>query len=168
MFYYEVEKRDEKSIFLKRLYKTEMGIPTVSDISYVIELFNRAKRFAFQTMVREKRWGRKLYDNSLHIVVKKKFGLNDYFANSVVREAKALFSSRMELNDLYIQQTDEKIKDVKKKLKTERTKLTKLHKIKESCIKGNPRFPKNTNSGAVQSTIENKRKKQSRFYKLYW
>jgi hypothetical protein len=121
MFYYEVEKRDEKSIFLKRLYKTEMGIPTVSDISYVIELFNRAKRFAFQTMVREKRW-RKIYDNSLHIVVKKKFGLNDYFANSVVREAKALFSSRMELNDLYIQQTDEKIKDVKKKLKTERTK----------------------------------------------
>jgi hypothetical protein len=45
-----VEKRDEKSIFLRRLYKTEMGIPTVSDISYVIELFNRAKRFAFSNI----------------------------------------------------------------------------------------------------------------------
>jgi hypothetical protein len=73
---------------------------------------------------------------SLHIDVKKKYGLNDYFANSAVREAKALFSSRMELNDLYIRQTDEKMKDIKKKLKTERTKLTKLRKIKESCIKG--------------------------------
>jgi hypothetical protein len=91
-----VRKEMKKAYFSKRLYKEEMDIPIVSEISYVIELFNRAKRFAFQTLVREMRWGQKLYKESPHIDVKKKYGLNDYFANSAVREAKALFSSRME------------------------------------------------------------------------
>jgi hypothetical protein len=106
--------------------------------------------------------GRKLHQESLHIVVKKKYGLNDYFANSAVREANALFSSRMELNKMHIhQQTEEKIKDVKKKRKTERTKLTKLRKMKESCIKGNLRFPKNTNfvlhkSGIISFELKNR------------
>jgi hypothetical protein len=50
----------KKAYFSKKLYKEEMGIPIISEISYVIELFNHAKRFAFQTLVREKRWGRKL------------------------------------------------------------------------------------------------------------
>jgi hypothetical protein len=85
--------------------------------------------------------------------VKKKYGLNDYFANSAVREANALFSSLMELNKMHIQQTEEKIKDVKKKRKTERTKLTKLCKMKESCIKGSLRFPKNTNFVLQKSGI---------------
>jgi IS605 OrfB family transposase len=71
------------------------------------------------------------------------------------------FPSRMELNKMHIQQTEEKIKDVKKKLKTEQTKLTTLRKIKESCIKGNLRFPKNTNfvlhkSGIISLELKNK------------
>jgi IS605 OrfB family transposase len=142
----------KNAYFSKRLYKEELDIPIVSQTSYILELFNRAKRFAFQTLVREKRWGRKLYQ-SLHIVVKKKYGLNDYIANSAVQEAKALFSSRMELNKIHVQQTEEKIKDVKKKLKTERSKLTKLRKIKESCMKGNLQFPKNTNFALHNSGI---------------
>lgn len=104
----------KKAYFSKRLYKSEMDILDVTEISYALELFNRAKRFVFQTLIREKRWGRKLHQESLHIVVKKKYGLNDYFANSVIQTARSLFSSRMELKDLYIQQTEEKIKNVKK------------------------------------------------------
>jgi IS605 OrfB family transposase len=151
----------KKAYFSRRLYKSEMDILSVTETSYALELFNCAKRFAFQTLVREKRWGRKLHQESLHIAVKKKYGLNDYFANSAVREANALFSSLMELNKMHIQQTEEKIKDVKKKLKTERTKLTKLGKIKESCIKGNLRFPKNTNfvlhkNGIISLALKNR------------
>jgi hypothetical protein len=151
----------KKAYFSRRLYKSKMDILHVTETSYTLELFHRAKRFAFQTLVREKRWGRKLHQESLHIVVKKKYGLNDYFANSAVREANALFSSRMELNKMYIQQTEEKIKDVKKKRKTEQIKLTKLGKIKESCIKGNLRFPKNTNfvlqkSGIISLALKNR------------
>jgi pyrroloquinoline quinone (PQQ) biosynthesis protein C len=104
----------KKAYFSKRLYKVELDIPIVSQTSYVLDLFNRAKRFVFQTLVREKRWGRKLY-KSLHIIVKKKYGLNDYFANSTVQEAKALFSSLMELDKIHVQQAEEKIKDVKEK-----------------------------------------------------
>jgi hypothetical protein len=111
----------KKAYFSRRLYKSKMDILPVTETSYALELFHRAKRFAFQTLVREKRWKRKLY-SSLHIAVKKKYGLNDYFANSAVREANALFSSLMELNKMHIQQTEEKINDVKKKRKAERTK----------------------------------------------
>ncbi len=86
--------------FSKRLYKDKMAKALVDEISCFTEVFNQAKRFAFQTLVREKRWKRKLYEESSHLVVKKKFSLNDYVANSVVREANALFSSRTELNKL--------------------------------------------------------------------
>jgi hypothetical protein len=151
----------KKAYFSRRWYKSKMDILPVTETSYALELFNQVKRFAFQTLIREKRWGRKLHQESLHIVVKKKYGLNDYFANSAVREANALFPSLMELNKMHIQQTEEKIKDVKKKRKTERTKLTKLGKIKESCIKGNLRFPKNTNfvlhkSGIISLALKNR------------
>uniref|UniRef100_UPI0035B51188 hypothetical protein n=1 Tax=Parageobacillus toebii TaxID=153151 RepID=UPI0035B51188 len=150
----------KKAYFSRRLYKSKMDILPVTETSYVLELCNRAKHFAFQTLVREKRWKRKLHP-SLHIAVKKKYGLNDYFANSAIQKANALFSSLMELNKIHVQQTEEKIKDVKKKLKTERTKLTKLRKIKESCIKGNFRFPKNTNfvlhkSGIISLALKNR------------
>ena len=103
--------------FSRRLYKDEMSKTLVDEISYFEEVFNHAKRFTFQTLVREKRWKRKLYEESIHLVVKKKFGLNDYVTNSVVREANALFSSRTELNKLYIKQTEEKIKKIKKSSK---------------------------------------------------
>ncbi|PEF71713.1 transposase, partial [Bacillus pseudomycoides] len=42
---------------------------------------NQAKRFAFQMIVREKRWNRKIYTDSLHLVLKWKYQLNDYYAN---------------------------------------------------------------------------------------
>jgi IS605 OrfB family transposase len=148
--------------FSKRLYKGEMSNMLVDEISYFKEVFNQAKRFTFQTLVREKRWKRKLHEESIHLVVKKKFGLNDYVANSIVRESNALFSSRTELNHLYIKQTEEKIKKIKKKLKSERTYLTQLKKIKESCIKGNPRFPNNLKfSYHLSGTVSLEQKKQS-------
>jgi hypothetical protein len=88
-----VEKEMKKAYFSKRLYKADMGIPTVNELSYVIELFNRAKRFAFQTLVQEMRWKRKLYKESLHIVVKNKYGLNDYFANCCSRSKSSFLLS---------------------------------------------------------------------------
>ncbi|WP_235607988.1 IS200/IS605 family accessory protein TnpB-related protein, partial [Bacillus cereus] len=103
-----------------------------------------AKRFAFQTIVREKRWGRKMHTDSLHLVLKRKFQLNDYYANSANQEAKAMFAGLTELQKMYEKQTQEKLKKLKKKLKTERTKLTQLRKIKQSCMKGKITFPKNS------------------------
>lgn len=109
------------------------------------KLFNRAKRFVFQMLVRQKRWERELHKESIHLVVKRKFGVNDYVANSIVRESQALLKAQTELNKLYIKQADEKIKKIKKKLKSERSFLTTLRKIKASFIKGNLWLPKNRN-----------------------
>ncbi|MEK6446641.1 IS200/IS605 family accessory protein TnpB-related protein [Priestia aryabhattai] len=133
----------KKAYFSKRIWKKDVHALTLVEMASLSELFNCAKRFVFQTLVRQKRWERELYKESIHLVVKKKFGINDYVANSVVRESQALLKAQFELNKLYIKQTDEKTKNIKKKLKKERSFLTTFRKIKESCIKGNIQFPKN-------------------------
>ncbi|EEL49972.1 Transposase, IS605 OrfB [Bacillus cereus Rock3-44] len=133
----------------------------VDALSETIETFNQAKRFAFQTIVREKRWNRKLYPDSLHLVLKRKYQLNDYYANSAAREAKALFTGLMTLQKLYEKQTQEKLKKLKKKLKQERTKLTNLRKIKHSCVKGALTFPKNTRFAKHNNLISLSRKKDT-------
>ncbi|WP_242217890.1 IS200/IS605 family accessory protein TnpB-related protein [Bacillus cereus group sp. BfR-BA-01380] len=134
----------KKTYFSQRVYKHTLPTALVNELSHVLHIFNQAKRFAFQTLVREKRWSRNLHNESLQIVLKKNFRLNDYYANSARQEAIALFSAVKEQQTLHLQQIDEKIKDLKKKLKSERSYLTKMKKVKESFKKGKPTFPKNT------------------------
>ncbi|WP_455919795.1 IS200/IS605 family accessory protein TnpB-related protein [Priestia megaterium] len=135
----------KKAYFSNRIWKEDVNVLTVVEMATLSKVFNCAKRFAFQTLVRQKRWESELYKESIHLVVKRKFGVNDYIANSIVRESQALLKAQTELNKLYIKQTDEKIKKIKNKLKKERSFLTTLRKIKDSCVEGNLRFPKNTN-----------------------
>ncbi|PGC24409.1 hypothetical protein COM18_31550, partial [Bacillus pseudomycoides] len=101
------------------------------------------------------------YTDSLHLVLKRKYQLNDYYANSAAQEAKALFTGLMELQKLYEKQIQEKIKKLKKKLKQERTKLTNLRKIKQSCVKGKLTFPKNTRLAKHNNLISLSRKKDT-------
>ncbi|WP_240523700.1 IS200/IS605 family accessory protein TnpB-related protein, partial [Bacillus cereus] len=68
------------------------------------------------------------------------------------------------LQKLYEKQTQEKLKKLKKKLKQERTKLTNLRKIKQSCVKGALTFPKNTRFEKHNNLISLSRKK----YTLIW
>ncbi|PFX48028.1 transposase [Bacillus pseudomycoides] len=133
----------------------------VEALTQTIETCNRAKRFAFQTIVREKRWNRKMHTDSLHLVLKRNYQLNDYYANSAAQEAKALFTGLMELQKIYEKQTQEKVKKLKKKLKQERTKLTDLRKIKQSCVKGKLTFPKNTRFAKHNNLISLSRKKDT-------
>ncbi|PEI42103.1 transposase [Bacillus pseudomycoides] len=151
----------KKAYFSKRIYKTDLPHEMVDVVTQTIETCNRAKRFAFQTIVREKRWNRKIYTDSLHLVLKRKYQLNDYYANSAAQEAKALFTGLMELQKRYEKQTQEKIKKLKKKLKQERTKLTNLRKIKQSCVKGTLTFPKNTRFAKHNNLISLSRKKDT-------
>lgn len=67
----------KKAYFSKRIYKTDLSHETVDTLTRTLETFNTAKRFAFQTIVREKRWDRKMHTDSLHLVLKRKFQLND-------------------------------------------------------------------------------------------
>ncbi|MDM5154653.1 IS200/IS605 family accessory protein TnpB-related protein [Bacillus sp. DX1.1] len=151
----------KKAYFSKRIYKRDVPYEMVDTLTKTMETFNRAKRFAFQTIVREKRWSRKMHTDSLHLVLKRKYQLNDYYANSAVQEEKALFTGLIELQKIYEKQTQEKLKKIKKKLKQERTKLTKLRKIKQSCVKGKITFPKNSRFSKNNNIISLSRKEDT-------
>ncbi|SFD38982.1 hypothetical protein SAMN04488168_13641 [Bacillus sp. 491mf] len=96
----------KKTYFSQRVYKHTLPTALVNELSHVLHIFNQAKHFAFQTLVREKRWSRNLHEESLQIVLKKRFGLNDYYANSARQEAIALFSAVKEQQTLHLQQID--------------------------------------------------------------
>lgn len=151
----------KKAYFSKRIYKRDVSYEMVDTLTKTMKTFNRAKRFAFQTIVREKRWSRKMHTDSLYLVLKRKYQLNDYYANSAVQEAKALFTGLIELQKIYEKQTQEKLKKIKKKLKQERTKLTKLRKIKQGCVRGKITFPKNSRFSKNNNIISLSRKEDT-------
>lgn len=107
----------KKAYFSIRIYKNALNPKYVEAIGHALFVFNRAKHFAFQTQVLEKRSGTSRCSDSMQITVKSRFSLNDYYANSAVQEAHALFSSQTELKKLYIENKNEQIKAVKKKIK---------------------------------------------------
>ena len=132
----------KKAYFSKRIYKNTLSTVHVDAISHSLLLFNRAKHFAFQTQVVEKRSGKSKRDKSLHLTVKNHFEMNDYYTNSVVQEANALMTSQSELKKIYISAKKEQIKSVKRKIKSTKSRLTTLTKIKHSFINGKPSFNK--------------------------
>lgn len=150
----------KKAYFSKRIKKKTLLAPVVSETAKSLEIFNLAKRTVFQTLVQAER-KKSEFDKSIHLQVKECFKVTDYYSTSIVGQASALHKSQKALNKLYIKQTDEKIKKLKKKIKSTKSKLTTLRKIKESLIKGELRFPKNSRfslhkSGLVSQSVKNK------------
>lgn len=132
----------KKAYFSNRIYKSSINENYVDAISYAHLLFNRAKHFAFQTQVLEKRSGKNKREKSIHLTVKNRFGMNDYYTNSAVQEANSLLKAQNELQKMYIANKEEQIKAVKKKMKKTKNRLTVLTKIKTSFTKGKPSFNK--------------------------
>ena len=134
-----------RAYFTKRVYKNTLSQEYVEAITHALFVFNQAKQFAFSTSVKEKRSGENTRDKSMHLTVKKRFALDDYYSNSAVQEANAIQKSLTELNKLYIRNKEEQIKSVKNKIKKIKSRLTTLTKLKKSFVKGKPLFPKNSN-----------------------
>ncbi|MFD3449388.1 IS200/IS605 family accessory protein TnpB-related protein [Microbacteriaceae bacterium 4G12] len=132
----------KKAYFSVRIYKNILNSKYVEAIGHALLVFNRAKHFAFQTQVLEKRSGISKRSRSIHMAIKSRFPLNDYYANSAVQEANALISSQAELQKVYIENKKEQIHAVKRKIKQTKSNLTVLRKIKTSFIKGKPKFNK--------------------------
>lgn len=132
-----------KAFFSSRIYKNTLSTLYVDSISHALLSFNRAKHYAYRTLVKEARSKEKQKaKKSLHLQVKSRFQLNDYYANSALQEARSVLSSQKELNTLYIENKTAQIDSVKKKIKTEKSRLTVLKKIKASFVKGKPKFNK--------------------------
>lgn len=153
-----------KTYFSNRMYKHTLSEEYVSAITHALLVFNRAKQFAFNTSVKERRSGKSKRKESLHLTVKHRFQLDDYYANGAVQEAQAKQKSLTELNKLYISNKEEQIASVKNKLKKEKTVLTKLKKIKQSFIAGKPRFPKNVREQQIGDFFVVKWKEKTDLY----
>jgi IS605 OrfB family transposase len=134
-----------RAYFSQRIYKNTFSEEYVQAITHALFVFNQAKQFAFSTSVKEKRSGENKRNKSMHLTVKERFSLDDYYSNSTVQEANAIQKSLTELSKLYIKNKDEQIKSVKNKIKKTKSRLTTLTKLKKSFVKGNPSFPKNSN-----------------------
>ncbi|MCQ6276002.1 hypothetical protein JMM81_13745 [Bacillus sp. V3B] len=134
-----------RTYFSVRVYKDTLSKEYIEAITHALLVFNRAKQFAFSTTTKENRSGKNKRSKSMHLTVKSRFNLDDYYANSAVQEANAIQKSLAELNKLYITNKEEQIKSVKNKIKKEKSRLKTLTKMKQSFVNGKPSFPKNSN-----------------------
>ncbi|MCQ6278614.1 IS200/IS605 family accessory protein TnpB-related protein [Bacillus sp. EB600] len=153
-----------KAFFSNRVYKNTLPKEFVDAISHALFVFNSAKHFSFSTSIKEKRSGLIRRSKSMHLTVKERFKLDDYYANSVVQEANAMQKSLFGLNKLYISNKEIQITSVKHKLKKVKARLTTLKKIKTSFIKGKPSFPKSSNVHKVGSFFAVTFKKKTDIY----
>ncbi len=154
----------KRAYFSKRIYKNSVPENMQHAISHTLRLFNQAKHFSFQLQVKEKRSKQSKRKESMHLTVKNKYSFNDYYANSVVQEANALFSSQEELKKMYIQNKKEQINSIKKKIKSTKSRLTFLQKIKDSFVKGKPKFNKSSREQQKGNYYVVEFKKQTNIY----
>uniref|UniRef100_UPI00101CECF1 transposase n=1 Tax=Ectobacillus funiculus TaxID=137993 RepID=UPI00101CECF1 len=146
----------KKCYFSNRIYKQTIPHDLNQELFHSLRLYNKAIRTAYAWQTKHLRTGNKPYEGSLHLAIKKRFQLDDYYANSAVQQANTLRTSQKELQALYMKQVDGTIHSIQKKLKNERSKLTALRKMKQSVVTGKPKLHKRmryrvhqTSSGAV-------------------
>ncbi|GAA3325197.1 hypothetical protein GCM10020331_056080 [Ectobacillus funiculus] len=87
------------------------------ELSHSLQLYNQAMRAVYAWQTKHLRTGNKPYEGSLHLAIKKRFQLDDYYANSAVQQANALRTSQKELQVLYLKQVDVTLQSIQKKLK---------------------------------------------------
>lgn len=133
-----------KAYFSNRVYKNTLDETLVEDVQHTLLTFNQAKHFRFQAEIREKRNVKIKPETSIHLRVKAQYNLNDYYANSAVQEGKALITAQQELTKMYIANKKEQVNATKRKNKTIKSSMNVLKKIKNSLVKGKPRFNKNS------------------------
>lgn len=135
-----------KCFFSNRIYKNNIDEKSLTLINDTHKLYNSKLHAVYNLQILEKRAlanGKKIKLTNYHKWLKNTFNLNDYYANSILQESKALLSSQEELNKLYIEQTQQDIKEIKSKISKVKARKTVLQKIKDSLKKnGIPSFNK--------------------------
>ncbi|MFC6603886.1 IS200/IS605 family accessory protein TnpB-related protein [Ectobacillus funiculus] len=132
----------KKCYFSNRIYKHKIPHDVNQELSHSLRLYNRAVRTAYAWQTKHLRTGNKPYEGTLHLVIRKRFQLNDYYTNSAVQQANALRTSQKELQVLYLKQADITVQSIQKKLKNERRKLTAFRNMKQSIATGKPKLYK--------------------------
>ena len=118
-----------------RFYYRELDEHVKEVIHHDLEIYNKVLHKAYKLNYDKKYKGVYMEDKDIHQLLKHEFGLNDYIPLSAANEAKALLKAREEHHDYLIRLTNERIKHIKKKIKTLEKQLKKTLKKKEKYIK---------------------------------
>ena len=153
----------EKCLFSKRIYKTELSVENVSAIEDTLVIFNKAKHYAYKLLLDEYNYNLK-YKDSIHMQIKNRYKLNDYFTNSAVQEAKAVLSSQKELNKLHQANLDEQIKSRKKKIKDLKAQIKRKEQMLKTLIKGKFKTYKGANEFKINGIYGVRYKKYTRIF----
>ena len=115
-----------------------------NEIKEDIILFNNMKRMAF-CMIKDfggdieipanSHFNDSSENKSIHLILKDKYQVNDYFRNSAREEGKDAFKSAMECLKLQQEELESQISQMSAKIKKESSRLKHLLKEKESLIK---------------------------------
>lgn len=116
------------TVFSNRMYvnEREKYVQLIDDefVSVCNETMKQYQRIMFSVynllyleQTNKKEFKRVMKGNSIYKYVIKNFAVNVYFANSIINQAKGIISSQVTLNKDYKEQTKEKIKTVKDKIK---------------------------------------------------
>lgn len=135
-----------KCYFSNRIYKNKLDNILLLNIINTHDIYNKALHSVFNFQILESRAisnGKTKDKTNYHKWLKDKYGFDDYYANSILQQSKAMLLSQEELNKLYIEQTELDIKEIKKKITKTKSRKTVLQKIKDSLKKkGTPKFNK--------------------------
>ena len=101
--------------------------------------FNKQKYFAYNLYFLYK-YNNKLFltkygDTSLHMIIKNKYKLNDYYTNSILREAKGILDSQIECNKDRVTILTEHKKQVEYKLKKTIKLLNKYIEFRNKLLR---------------------------------
>lgn len=120
-------------VFSNRIYKDKIDFKTNQSILNTLYSYNTALRVAYKMVVKSELYKHK-FEKSLHLELKEKFGFNDYYTNSILREAKGIYKSNIENWKLHISAKESTIKNIKNKIsKTEKT-ISNKEKVLKSVI----------------------------------
>src|SRR5699024_1410525 len=133
-----------KCYFSNRIYKSKLDKNDLELLSLTHQIYNKALHSVYNKQILESRAisnGKKITKTNYHKWLKENFGLDDYYANSIFQESKAIISSQNELREMYISQVELDIKEIEKKISSTKARQTVLQKIKNSLKKtGRPSF----------------------------
>ena len=150
-------------VFSNRIYKDKLSEEVNNAILNTIYSYNHSLRVAYKMVVKSELHKYK-FDKSLHLELKDKFGFDDYYTNSILREAKGIYKSNIENWKLHIdakkstiKNIENKIKNIEKTINNKETVLKSVIAIHRASVNGNklPKFK--AYKGSIESLYDVKK-----------
>ena len=109
--------------FNKQIEKTIYKCNQIKYSAYNLYFFQQTNKELFEA---------KYGNTSLHMILKNKFKIDDYYANSLLQDAKGVYKSQLEKDKLYKSNLKEKLKAVNNKLDKTQKDLNKYIKLRDN------------------------------------